>query len=358
MGVAVSSRIGASLCLGLLLAACPPADPKKTPAGPSAGSGAPAEPTKKSDPDRNLVLATLAGSKITVGQLEDEINRQNPYIRMRFSSVERKREFLKNMVRFEILAREARKKGLQNDPEVVKRVKRAMIDRMMEQLHGTLVKMQDITEAEIADYYAKNKQLYVQPAKVRASVCLVKTQAEAQKVLAEAKKKPGDAGHFGELVKQYTIDEESKARRGDLDFFAADEARVAKELRDAAFAIDALWSYGGPVKTEKGFAVVMKTGALEAVNRPLELERVRIRNRLYNEKRMKAMEKYVEDLQAKAKVQVNDANLAKVKISTDPGPADDPMGHMHPGMGRPGMGRPGMGRPGMRPPMALPKGHP
>jgi peptidyl-prolyl cis-trans isomerase C len=336
------------LALGLLATGCPPAEKgKATKAAPPPAGGA-AEKGKQ-NPDRNLVLATVAGGKITVGQLEDELNRQNPYIRMRFSSVERKREFLKNMVRFEVLAREARRKGLQNDPEVVKRVKRAMIDRMMEQLHGTLVKLEDVTDAEVADHYAKNKQLYVQPAKVRASLLLTKTAAEAQKLLAEAKKKPGDAGHFGELIKQHSIDDATKPRRGDLDFFAADDARVPKEVRDAAFAITSLWSYGGPIKTERGFAVLMKTGELEAVNRPLELERVRIRNRLYNEKRMKAMEKFVDDLQAKAKVQVNDANLAKVKVSVDPGPVD-------PMLGGHGHGHPGMG--GMRRPMGLPKGHP
>ena len=115
MGVAVTRRICGLVGLGLLLAACPPAGKGKAPASSSAGTGTSSE-TKKNDPDRNLALATLAGGKITVGQLEDELNRQNPYIRMRFTSVERKREFLKNMVRFEVLAREARRKGLQNDP--------------------------------------------------------------------------------------------------------------------------------------------------------------------------------------------------------------------------------------------------
>jgi peptidyl-prolyl cis-trans isomerase C len=368
MGVAVTSRcfaLGVPVaCLGLLLG-CPGGKGGNQPGSGSAKSSAAAGEAekRKQDPDRNLVLATLAGGKITVGQLEDELNRQNPYIRMRFTSVERKREFLKNMVRFEVLAREARRKGLQNDPEVIKRVKRAMIDRMMEGLHTTLVKMDDITDAEIADYYAKNKQLYQQPAKARASMILCKTMADAQKVLAEAKKKSGDAGHFSALVKEHTIDDATKERRGDLDFFAADEARVPKEVRDAVFATTGLWSYAGPVKTERGFAVLMKTGELEAINRPVELEKVRIRNRLYNEKRMKALEKFVDDLQAKAKVQVNDANLAKVKVNTDTRP-DHVGGHGHPGMGgMPGMprpGMPGMPRPGMpgMPRPGMPQGHP
>jgi peptidyl-prolyl cis-trans isomerase C len=317
-----------------LAAGCPPQGAEK--------GGQPGDKKPKKDPDRELVVATIGGTtRITVGMLEDELNRQNPYMRMRFASPERKREFLKNMVRFEVLAREARRKGLQNDPEVVKRVKRAMIDRMFEEVQGTLVKLEDVTDKEIAEQYAKDRALYQQPAKMRASLILVSTEAEAKKLLAEAKKRSGDSAHFGALAQKNSIDEPSKARRGDLEFFAADDARMPKELREAAFGIKALWDYAGPVKTERGFAILMKTGELEAVNRPLEMEKQRIRNRLYQEKRIKAMEKFVEDLQQKAKVVTNEANLAKVKVDQSGGP---PPGHH---MGMPGHGH---GR--------MPPGHP
>jgi hypothetical protein len=61
------------------------------------------------------------------------------------------------------------------------------------------------------------------------------------------------------------------------------------------------------------------------------VERDHIKNRLYNERRVKALEKYVEELEKKAKVEINAANLAKVKIDMTPGP-------LMPGMpGMPGM---------------------
>lgn len=268
------------------------------------------------NPHRNEVLATIGDTQITIGQLEEELNKQNPYVRMRFNSLERKKEFLKNMVRIEVLAKEAKRQNLEQDPEVQQRVKRAMIDRMMEKMHASLVKIEEISEQEIADYYEKNKASYFQPAKTRASMIVVKSKTEATKVIALAQKKPSDAGYFMQLVKEYSIDEASKARRGDLEFFTKDATNIPPALVELAFATKQMWAVAGPVPLKNGFAVIMKTGEMEEVKRTLEQEKDRIRNRLFNEKRVKAMEQYVETLQAKANIQINEQNLEKVKIST------------------------------------------
>jgi peptidyl-prolyl cis-trans isomerase C len=317
----------------LLVAACPSQKKSGTPEG---------EPTSSKNPNANLPVATIGDSKITVGMLEDELNKQNPYLRMRFSSPERRKEFLKNLVRFEVLAGEAKRRGLETDPEVVRRVKRAMIDRMMEELQNTLVKMESITDKDVADFYQTNLAQYQQPAKVRASWIVLASAAEAQKVLAEAKTKPTDVAFFGELAKKHSIEEAAKSNRGDLDFFTHDATNVPKEIVEAAFAIPALWQMAGPVKTAKGFAVVMKTGELQAVNHPLESEKDRIKSRIYNERRMKAVEGFIDDLQAKAKVAIDDKALEKVKVDLS---AKSPAGFQ----GRPGGFHGGLGGFGPRP---------
>jgi len=213
------------------------------------------ETVKRSDKDRATrakVVASIGEDKITVGMLEDELNRQNPYVRMRFSSDERKQDFLKNMVRFEVLAREARKRKLQGDPEVVRRVKRVMIDRMMAQLRSTLVKMEQITDADVAAYYAKNRSTYQQPPKVRASMIVLETRQEALKLLNMAKQKPSDVRYFADLVKDHGLKVPSRERRGDLGFFAKGDPKVPAEVAAAAFSIRNLWALGGPVKIEQG----------------------------------------------------------------------------------------------------------
>ncbi len=324
--VGMTLRLSALTALLLATTACP------TRVGPRESSGGEKGQVKLTAEQRQkraLVVANVGQDKITVGMLEDELNRQNPYVRMRFASDERRKDFLKNMVRFEVLAREARRRKLEGDPEVVRRVKRVMIDRMMEQLRSTLVKLEDVTAADVQAYYTKNKTLYQQPPKVRASMIVVKTRQAALALMQKAKQKPSDVRFFGDLVKDHSIDADSKGRMGDLKFFAKGDPKIPTAAAEAAFAITNLWALGGPVQLEQGWAVLMKTGEMEAVNRPLELEKNRIKNRLFNERRLKAVEKFVKELQDKAKTVIVKKNLSEVKVNLSPGRGKHLPGHAH-----------------------------
>ena len=57
------------------------------------------------------VLATVGETEITVGEMAARLSDQSPYLRARYDSPERRREFLDNMIRFELLAQEAERLG-------------------------------------------------------------------------------------------------------------------------------------------------------------------------------------------------------------------------------------------------------
>jgi parvulin-like peptidyl-prolyl isomerase len=312
---------------GLALTGCPAndQDPARDPSAP-----AQAAPGRgKVDPDRAAVVARVGGEAITVGMLSDEINKQNTYVRMRYSSLEQRKKLLQQMIRFDVLVQEARRRGLERDPEVLRQVKRVMVNRLMTKLRSELVKMEDITDKEVQDYYNKNIELYRQPNMVRVSQIVTATRAEAEKVLALAKKKPGDTRHFAELVRLYSKDSATKTKQGDLDFFSEDTERVPRPIREAAFAIREMWDLSPVIKTDDGYVVLMKTGYRDKVVRPLELEKSRIRNRLFNQRRLKAMEDYVERLEQKAKVELHEQNLSRVKlkVTRSQPPPHAPHGH-------------------------------
>ncbi|MCA9663998.1 MAG: peptidyl-prolyl cis-trans isomerase [Myxococcales bacterium] len=300
-----------------VLAACPP--PSKGSGSSAAGGKAVIDTEsqpKEKDPRLAAAVATIGDRKITVGQLERAINKQNPYVRMRYASVAQRKRFLKNMVRLEVLAAEARKRGLYKDPEVIRRAKRVLVDRLLQQLHKNLVKLEDITDADVQAFYDKHKERYHQAAKVRVSMVVAKTKAIASKVLALAKKKRTDTRYFAQLVNEYSVDPATKVRRGDLDFFEADSKKYAPEVVKQAFAIKGLWGLSEPFKTKGGWAVLLKTGERAEINRPLELEKNRIRNRLFNMRRFTKVNDYVKSLRAKAAVKIDEKNLASVKIET------------------------------------------
>jgi peptidyl-prolyl cis-trans isomerase C len=51
------------------------------------------------------VVAKVDDAVITVGDVQERINKQAPFIRSRYTTIEKKKEFLDNLIRFEVMAR-------------------------------------------------------------------------------------------------------------------------------------------------------------------------------------------------------------------------------------------------------------
>src|SRR4051812_48706102 len=63
-------------------------------------------------------IAQGNGILITSDEFKARLDEQSPFIRARYTTVERKKEFLENLVRQEVLAAEAERQGLDKDPDV------------------------------------------------------------------------------------------------------------------------------------------------------------------------------------------------------------------------------------------------
>jgi peptidyl-prolyl cis-trans isomerase C len=310
-------------------AAAPPQDPKEL-----------AEP-----------LAVIDGYTITIGEFQERINKQSPYVRARYTSLEQKKDFLDNLVRFEVLAKEAKKRGLDQDAEVVRTMKQVMIQKLMKEEFESRVKPEDVTDDEMKKFYEEHKAEYNKPEEVRVSAVIVKDKATADKVATEAKGPKGaDNKGFRELVTQYSQDEESKKIGGDLRYFAADSKDVPPEVTKAAFELQKTGDVAGPIKTDKGFYIIKQTGRRKAIAKTFDEVKKQIQNRIFRDKRTKAMEDFVNNLKSQAKIEIHEDKLAKVRIDTS-APATPPPGGM-PGMdphghgGEMPMAPPGPGGPG------------
>ncbi len=282
--------------------------------------------------DLNLALAKVDDVTITVGELQERLNRQSPYIRARYTSLEQKKEFLDSLVRFEVLAKEAQRRGFDKDPEVVRTMKQVMIQKLMKDEFETRVTPESITDAEIKAYYDGHLDEFVKPEEVRASGIVVKTKAQAERVAAEA---AGDAGKtnksFRDLVTTYSSHEDTKQRGGDLRYMTAATKDWPKPVKDATFALANTGDVSGVVDAGDGtFWVLKQTGRRKAMTRNLEDAAQQIRNKLYREKRVETQKQFIAALEAKAKVVVDEANLGKVRIDTSTGGGGDPHGETLP----------------------------
>jgi peptidyl-prolyl cis-trans isomerase C len=312
-----SMKVVGLLLVSLLLWGCPGRESKVTKEEKAAVMGK-AGSAKVAEGDRGKAVARVGERVITVGDITDEINEQNPYIRMRYSSLEQKKKFLANMIQFEVLAQEAKRKKLDRDPEVLRNYKKAMVNTLLTTLRDELVKMEDITDKDIKAYYEANSAIYQQEEMVRVSLVMTNKRNEAEDVISRARAKPEDSAAFAELVQAHSVHQASRAKAGDLDFFTNDPTKLPGPLVEAAFKIKKMWGLAGPVKTSLGWAVLMKTGYRKAQVRPLDREREQIKNRLYNERRSKAILDFVNALEKKANVKIDEKNLAKVKPTMEP----------------------------------------
>ena len=286
--------------------------------------------------DSEETLAKIDDVTISLGEFQDRINKQSPYVRARYTSLERKKEFLDNLVRFEVLAKEAEKRGLAKDPEVIRTMKQVMIQKLLSAEFDKM-KVEDIPDADCKGYYDAHPEEFNKPEEVRVSSILVKDGNAAKKVLADARIKGVDNQGFRTLVSEYSNDQASKDRGGDLRYFSKDTKDVPAELVDAAFKLTNIGDVSPPVKTSSGLAILKLTGRRKALTRTFDEVKQQIRNRLYGDRRRDSMEAFVKRLRESSKIKIDEAKLAKVQIEGTgngfPGPGVPPpsAGQFHPG---------------------------
>ena len=281
---------------------------------------APATPgvAPQTDAELAVALATVDEVTITVGEFQDRINRQSPYIRARYTSLEQKKEFLDTLIRFEILAKEAKKRGFDKDAEVVRTMKQVMIQKLMKDEFENKIKPEDITDAEMQAFYEKHSSEYNKPEEVRVSAIILDSSSSAEKVAKDALGAKGSSNKgFRELVAAHSTDEKTKLRGGDLRYFSRESnTEIPTPVVDAAFQLKKTGDVAGPIAAGDKFYVIKQTGKRKAVAKQFEDVKRQIQNRIYRDKRTASQREFIDSLKAQAKIDIDESSLGKVRIDT------------------------------------------
>jgi peptidyl-prolyl cis-trans isomerase C len=289
----------------------------------AAGAGA----AKKGTP-----LATVGDAVITVEEFEEKVNAQGPFARPRFADVVKRKEFLDGLVRQEVLAQEAVRRGFMEDAEVQDAIKKVLVQKLTRLEYDNQVKAEDIKQADIKAYYDGHPDEFHKPEMARCSAMVVKfaqdkaaAKKKAEGLLKQvndaAAKKPAPGQFtpdaFGDLAAQVSEDAESKQLRGDLRYLSRKELddKYGAKVGEACFGLQEVNSTSGVVEGTDGFYVLKHTGRRKPIDRTLEQVETQIRNRLFREKRTEAFNAYVEGLRQKTPVKVDEQKLADMKIA-------------------------------------------
>jgi peptidyl-prolyl cis-trans isomerase C len=203
---------------------------------------------------------------------------------------------LDQMIDGRALAAEARKTGLDKDPEVKRQVE-AAADRALQTAILQREVGPQVTDAAIRARYDKDVAGKPGVEEVHARHILVEDEATAKKIVAELKK----GGDFAALSKQYSKDPGAAQQGGDLGFFKKDD--MVPEFANAAFGLKDNEVSPNPVKTQFGWHVIQVLGHRQAPAPSYEQARDDLRQQMIQEGVQKAVTR------ARAAVPVERFNL-------------------------------------------------
>jgi peptidyl-prolyl cis-trans isomerase C len=294
------------------------------------GTGATSELPPQTADELAAPVATIDGTVISVAEFQERINKQSPYVRARYTSLEQKKEFLDNLIRFEVLAREAKRRGFDQDPEVVRTMKKMMIQKLMTSEFAAAIKPEDISDEELRAYYEEHKDEYNVAEQVRVSAIVLGNAKTAREVAKAAHAAAGPANNkaFQDLVREHSTDKVSRARGGDLRFFDRTTKEVPAPVVEAAFGLAQTGDVAGPIDTGDGtFYIIKQTGKRPAVTKTFDDLKRKLQNRLYRDKRTTAQKDFIAGLRAKATITIDEAALERVRVDTSAAPQRDAHGH-------------------------------
>ncbi len=274
-------------------------------------------PTGKSASRPGPVLARVDDTEITAADLQEVLARyaHTPFVLARYSTPEKKKELLDGLIRYELMAREAIRRGYDRDPDVQRIAKRQMVAQFEKREINDKLRAEDVPLADVEKYYREHQPEFVRPEEVRVSQILVHDAAAARRIAAEAKSGRNDAKSFRDLVERYSEDADSKSRAGDLTFFDRKTTRAPKALVDAAFAMTQVNDVAGPIASDKGFHIIKLTDRRAELTRPLAEVKVDIQKRLLDQMRAQRKRELAEEMRKSIRVEIYEDELAKVALA-------------------------------------------
>jgi parvulin-like peptidyl-prolyl isomerase len=286
-----------------------------------------AEPASGITPELSArVLAKVGNREITLGEYAATLQRMDPFERLRYQSPDRRKQLLDELIDLELLAEEARRRGLDKEPETQERVRQMLRDELLSEVRASVPTPGDISEADARRYYDEHRDDFREPERRRVAHIALASEAEAKTVLDKALSV--SAAEWGKLVEAKSKDVRGKPGvalpaelAGDLGIVGppgharGDNPNVPEPLRAAVFEIDKL---GGVlprvVAASGGFHVVRLTGKTEARDRTFADADRSIRVALVQD-RIRAREAELEaELKKEYPVTIDEVQLAKIPV--------------------------------------------
>jgi peptidyl-prolyl cis-trans isomerase C len=318
--------------------------------------------SKSHSTKKGPVVARGHGVTITADELKARLDEQSPMVRGSFQNLERKKQFLDNLLRFELLAQAAEREGLSKDPDVQFTMKKVMVSKYYQKHFQDPDGAKNVPEADLRKYYEEHeKDEFSRPARLHALDLFLNAPegsperaakaALAKKLLAKVtEEEKKDPTAFSRAARESSDDASSKAVGGDLGFKTQEELSrsLGKDVADAISKLAENQTAPSVLETPQGFHLVRLLGRQPEVKRNFDEVKGQIAAKLNGQRRTKDFDDLIKKLREEANVKIYDAELEKVQVAAAPPGGAAPHGAMGP------MGAAGEGARAARPATAMP----
>jgi hypothetical protein len=273
------------------------------------------------------VVAKVGDHNITLGDYARTLERMDQFDRLRYQSKERRRELLEEMIDVELLAAEARRLGLDKDPDAQDAVRTILRDAILAQSREGLPGPGNLTDGEIRAYYDAHADKFSEPERRRVQAIVMKDPKEAAKVLKDAQKAKTPA-EWGDLYFKHSL----TAPRvhgptnpaelagdigvvGPMDDPRGGNKKVPDAVRALAYQLKSIGDVGPDLVEADGKAYIVRLAGMTPAHKRTLAEADRSIRVLLVQEKMAEREKALEDeLRQKFTVQIDDKALAGVKV--------------------------------------------
>jgi len=240
------------------------------------------------------VLAKVGDQEVTRDMLDHIIATIPEENRVPFLTPDGRKKILDEVVSFLLFAQAAKTAGIDKEPAVKTRLEYAQTEYLArEYFRRQLAKSPPISEDDLKEFYKNHISEFKPPEEIKARHVLVKTEAQANKILDELK----SGADFAELAKKYSIDP-AAANGGKLEMPDGRDwlprGSFEKGFEFALFKIQK-GQIGGPVKSQFGWHILKVEDRRQPDTSAYVQVRGAIKNRLQDQKNTDFHKKLTEE---------------------------------------------------------------
>lgn len=273
------------------------------------------------------MLAKVGDREITLGEYAETLERMDPFERLRYQSPDRRKQLLNEIIQVELLAEEAKRRGLDKQPETQERLRQMLKEELLRDVRRNVPAPGDIADAEVHAYFDAHHDEFKEPERRRVAHLELASEAQAKAALQKAE--GASAADWGKLVSELSLDKPAPSLgpaptelAGDLGIVGPPghprgaNPRVPEPLRAAVFEIAQVGGVlGRVVRTDNGrFHVLRMTGRTEARDRSFQDAERTIRVAIVQQRVRDREAQLEKELEQRYPVRIDDSALSQVKV--------------------------------------------